>query len=72
MKVYIGDVVSVNSYDEVFRYLVEDVGRICYVGDVLSEKYASAGRVDLDARALFRHSSIPISILHHFPHSMPG
>ena len=52
MKVYIGDVVSVNSSDEVFRYLVEDVGRICYVGDVLPEKYASAGRVDLDGRAL--------------------
>ena len=52
MKVYIGDVVSVNSSDEVFRYLVEDVGRICYVGDVLPEKYASAERVDLDGRAL--------------------
>ena len=42
MKVYIGDVVSVYSSDEVFRYLIEDAGRICYVGDVLPEKYASA------------------------------
>ena len=40
MKVYIGDKVSVNSYDEVFRYLVEDAGRICFVGDFLLEKYA--------------------------------
>ena len=52
MKVYIGDIVPVNSSEEVFRYLVEDVGRICYVGDVLPEKYASAERVDLDGRAL--------------------
>lgn len=52
MKVYIGDIVSVNSSEEVFRYLVEDAGRICYVGDVLPEKYASAERVDLDDRAL--------------------
>ena len=52
MKVYIGDIVSVNSSEEVFRYLVEDEGRICYVGDVLPEKYASEERVDLDGRAL--------------------
>ena len=52
MKVYIGDIVSVNSSEEVFRYLVEDAGRICYVGDVLPEKYASAERVDVDSRAL--------------------
>ena len=52
MKVYIGDIVPVNSSEEVFRYLVEDAGRICYVGDVLPEKYASAERVDLDGRAL--------------------
>ena len=52
MKVYIGDIVSVNSSEEVFRYLVEDAGRICYVGDVLPEKYASAERVHLDGRAL--------------------
>ena len=53
MKVYIGDIVSVNSSDEVFRYLVEDAGRICYVGNLLPEKYASAGRVDLDADTFF-------------------
>ena len=53
MKVYIGDVVSVNSSDGVFRYLVEDAGRICYVGILLHEKYASAGRVDLDADTFF-------------------
>ena len=54
MKVYIGDIVPVNSSEEVFRYLVEDAGRICYVGDVLPEKYASAERVDLDGRSLLQ------------------
>ena len=52
MIVYIGDIVSVNRSDEVFRYLVEHAGRICYVGDVQPEKYASAERMDLDGRAL--------------------
>ena len=52
MKIDIGDIVSVNRSDEVFRYLVEHAGRICYVGDVQPEKYASAERVDLDGRAL--------------------
>lgn len=72
MKVYIGDIVSVNRYDEVFRYLVEDAGKICYVGDVLPEKYASAERWILMAEHFCRHLSIPISILHHSPPSMPG
>lgn len=31
MKVYVGDIVSVNSSDYVFRYLVKVAGRICYV-----------------------------------------
>ena len=53
MKVYIGDIVSVNSSEEVFRYLVEDAGRICYVGDVLPEKYASAERWILMAGPFF-------------------
>ena len=52
MKVYIGDIVSVNSSDEVFRYLVEDAGRICYVGNILPEKYSAAERMELQGRAL--------------------
>ena len=52
MKVYIGDIVSVNSSDEVFRYLVEDAGRICYVGNILPEKYSVAERMELQGRAL--------------------
>ena len=52
MKVYIGDIVPVNSSEEVFRYLVEDAGRICYVGDVLPEKYASAERGEREGGGL--------------------
>ena len=83
MKVYIGDIVSVNSSEEVFRYLVEDAGRICYVGDVLPEKYVMLEiscpknillRKGWNCRAerFCRYLSIPISIFHHFQHSMPG
>ena len=33
MKVYQGNVLSVNSKNEVFRFLVEDKGKILFVGD---------------------------------------
>ncbi len=52
MKVYEGVILSVNAKDEVFRYLVEDGGRIVYVGDELPERYASAPRIELGERAL--------------------
>ena len=52
MKVYEGKILSVNAKDEVFRYLVEDGGRIVYVGDELPERYAAAPRVQLGERAL--------------------
>ena len=35
MKVYQGNVLSVNSKNEVFRFLVEDKGKILFVGDEL-------------------------------------
>ncbi len=52
MKVYEGTILSVNARDEVFRYLVEDGGRIVHVGDELPESYAAAPRVALGERAL--------------------
>ena len=52
MKVYEGKILSVNARDEVFRYLVEDGGRIAFVGDELPERYAAAPRVALGERAL--------------------
>ena len=52
MKVYEGKILSVNARDEVFRYLVEDGGKILFTGDELPEAYAAAPRVVLGERAL--------------------
>ena len=52
MKVYEGSILSVNAKDEVFRWLVEDRGRIVFVGDELPESYAGAPRIRLGERAL--------------------
>lgn len=52
MKCYEGSILSVNERDEVFRYLVEDQGRIVYVGNTLPEAFADAERVVLGKRAL--------------------
>ncbi len=52
MKVYEGAVLTCSEKDEVFRYLVEDGGRIIYTGNELPEKYSGAERVELGERAL--------------------
>ena len=52
MKCYEGAILSVNAQNQVFRYLVEDRGRILYVGDTLPAEYAAAERVRLGQRAL--------------------
>ena len=52
MKVYEGSILTVNATDDVARYLVEDGGRIVYVGNNLPERYATGERVDLAGRAL--------------------
>lgn len=52
MKCYEGAVLSVNRSDEVFRYLIENNGKIVYVGNELPEQYAAAERVKLGRRAL--------------------
>ena len=52
MKCYRGAILSVNAGDEVFRYLVEDRGRIVFVGNELPEEYANAETVELGQRAL--------------------
>ena len=44
MKVYKGKIITVNSNDDVAGYLVEDKGRILFVGDELPEKYASGDK----------------------------
>ena len=52
MKVYKGNILTVNSTDDVARYLVEDKGKIVFVGDDLPEKYASRDVIDLGDKAL--------------------
>lgn len=52
MTVYEGSILTVDRMDTVARYLVEDAGRIVYVGDCLPERYRSAPRVQLGGRAL--------------------
>ncbi len=52
MKCYEGSVLSVNENNDVYRYLVEDQGKIVYVGNNLPDAYTKAERVDLGKRAL--------------------
>lgn len=52
MKIYKGNILTVNKSDDVNRYLVEDKGRIVFVGDELPEKYASGEMIDLGEKAL--------------------
>lgn len=52
MKVYEGEILTVDANDTVARFLVEDAGRIIFVGDDLPEQYASAERISLGNRAL--------------------
>ena len=52
MKVYHGKILTVNENNDVFDYLVEDRGRIVFVGNELPEKYGRAETVELGDRAL--------------------
>ena len=52
MKVYEGTILTVNEHDEVARYLVEDGGRIAYVGSELPGRYAGEPLERLGGRAL--------------------
>lgn len=52
MKCYEGNILSVNASDEVFKYLVEDKGKILYVGNKLPEEYRRAKKIKLGKRAL--------------------
>ena len=52
MKCYKGTILSVDSKDGVYRYLVEDNGRILYVGNDLPEAYKSLDVMDLGKRVL--------------------
>lgn len=52
MKVYEGTILTVNEHDEVARYLVEDGGRIAYVGSELPRRFAGEPLERLGGRAL--------------------
>ena len=52
MKCFKGDILSVNSKNEVFQYLVEDDGVIKFVGNTLPEEYQSIDIIDLKGKAL--------------------
>ena len=52
MKCYKGAILTVGPEDEVASYLVEDAGRILYVGEDLPAPFAQAKRIDLGKRAL--------------------
>lgn len=52
MKIYEGSILSCDANDSVFKYLVEDGGKIAYVGNELPEKYSHGERVILGERAL--------------------
>lgn len=52
MKIFEGNIITCNEKDNVYKYLVEDDGKIIYVGDSLPEKYNGAEKIDLGKKAL--------------------
>ncbi len=52
MKHYFGTILTVDREDHVFHHLVEDNGKIVFVGDELPEKYKDVETIDLAERAL--------------------
>ena len=52
MKVYEGAILSCNEKDEVFRYLVEENGKIVFTGNELPEEYKNAEKIELGEKAL--------------------
>ena len=52
MKVYEGSILTVDQYDSVAKYLVENQGRIIYVGNTLPKCYANATIQHMNKRVL--------------------
>ena len=52
MKVYRGNILTVDDKNNIYQYLVEDKGRIVYVGNELPEKYKEAEVIELGKKAL--------------------
>lgn len=71
MKVYHGNILTVDKNDTVAEYLVENCGRIVYVGDSLPEAFKDAKTIELREKALVPSLSILIYILRALPLFMP-
>ena len=52
MRCYEGNILTVNKNNDVYRYLVEDQGKILYVGDQLPDQYKGIKKFHLGKRAL--------------------
>ena len=52
MKCYKGTILSVDSEDRVYKYLVEDNGIILYTGNELPDKYSNAEIIDIGGKAI--------------------
>ncbi len=52
MKVYEGAILTCDEQNSVYRYLVEEGGKIIYTGDELPEKYSGAEVIRLGEKAL--------------------
>ena len=52
MKIYKGHILTVNKDNEVFNYLIEDNGKIIYVGNKLPKEYKRAEIIELGDKAL--------------------
>ncbi|MGN1399638.1 MAG: amidohydrolase [Erysipelotrichaceae bacterium] len=52
MQVFKGNILSVNKNDDVFNYLVENEGKIVFVGNQLPKQYENCPVIDLQDKAL--------------------
>ena len=52
MKIYHGTIITCDDKNTIAKYLVEDNGKIVFVGDELSEDYASGEMIELGDKAL--------------------
>ena len=52
MKVYHGNILTCDNQNQVFRYLAEDKGMICFTGDILPSEYAGYPVMELGEQVL--------------------
>ena len=64
MICYKGKVLTVDSNDTVAGFLVEDKGRIVYVGNELPEQYKNVQTVELGKKVLVLWMQSPMKRLH--------